>query len=116
MSSIGQYAEMERAARAVRDAQNGKDLESISCPTCDSQWFEQVVVCRFKLDHHVALGQKVPYRPNQQDFVMLKCVRCNDYLEPKISMDLRDTSSDSYGFLKETLEGKGDKREVDAFL
>lgn len=102
---------MEMRAREIREQQRSKDLECISCPTCDSQWFEEVTICRFKLDHFVALGQKIPRRPNQQEFVMLKCIRCKDYLEPRVSIDLRGAASDGYDFLKDTLEGKDDARE-----
>lgn len=111
MSSFNQYEQMEARARAAREAARQKDLESVSCPTCDSQWFEEVTVCRFKLDHFVALGQKIPRRPNQQEYVMLKCVRCGDYLEPRVSVDMRDMAHEGYEFLLETLEGKHDSRE-----
>jgi hypothetical protein len=108
---LGQYEQMEAQARAIREQQRGKDLECCSCPTCDSQWFEEVTISRYKLDHYVTLGQKVPQRPNQQAFVMLKCVRCGDFLEPRVSIDLRDFAHDGYDFLKDTLEGKGDTRK-----
>ena len=112
---LGQYEQMEANARKARERQQGIDLECISCPTCNSQWFEEVEVSRYKLDHFVALGQKLPQRPGQQVFILLKCIHCGDHLEPKVSIDLRDRASESYNFLIETLEGKEDTRKDGKF-
>ena len=44
-------------------------------------------------------------------YVMLKCVRCNELLEPRIIHNTRDIGGDAYDDLLDVLEGKGDIRD-----
>jgi hypothetical protein len=90
-----------------------KEKASMKCPTCSSLWFEEVQVARFKEDHWIAAGQSVPFAVGTQPYKLLKCVRCNDFLEPRMNMDTADYAVAGYAELTDTLQGKGDTRKKD---
>jgi len=87
-----------------------RDLESISCPSCSSQFFEHVRVAKFKADHNVVLGQDVPVKPGSAPYILLRCVLCKDWLEPRVLHNTRDVIGGDYNELLDTLEGKKDSR------
>lgn len=104
------YAEFEAQQNAFMEQMRKHDLECISCPTCESQFFEQIEVMKFKADHHVILGQDVPPKPGSQPYRLLRCVHCQNLLEPRIIHNTRDVIGGDYEELLDTLEGKRDKR------
>lgn len=105
------YADFERQQNAILKQLEKRDLDCISCPKCSSQWFEQVKISRYKADHNIVLGQDVPPRPSTIPYILLKCVRCNDYLEPRVLHNTRDVVGGDYDHFLDTLEGKHDSRE-----
>ena len=107
LQSFGDY---EKEQAQLLKHLNAKDRESVNCPNCDSQWFTELKVAKYKADHHVIVGQSVP--PSSHiEYVLLKCLRCDDLLEPRILHNTRDVAGGYYDDLLDTLEGKGDKRQ-----
>jgi hypothetical protein len=66
---------------------------------------------RFKIDHNVVLGQSVPAKPGSVPYVMLRCARCSNMIEPRIVHATRDVAGGGYDHFLDTMEGKDDKRE-----
>jgi DNA-directed RNA polymerase subunit RPC12/RpoP len=89
-----------------------KDKPAIVCPTCDSQWFHEIVAAKYMYDHTVVTGQRVPTVPGQAEYILLQCVRCGDIVEPKMSLHELDYTRKGYLDLRKTLMGEGDKRKV----
>ena len=108
MSTYDQY---EKELKASIDQFRKKQEECINCPNCNSQWFTEVHANRYQVNHNVILGQQIPAEPNTLAYVLLKCVRCNELLEPRIIHNARDVAGDRYDHFLDTLEGKMDKRE-----
>lgn len=104
------YAEFEAQQNALMQQMKKQDLECVSCPTCSSEFFEQVQVHKLKADHHVILGQEVPPKPGTQPYVILRCIYCANLLEPRVQSNTRDILGGPYEDLLDTLEGKRDKR------
>jgi hypothetical protein len=87
------------------------ELECVSCPSCQSTWFEVVDAFQFKADHQVILGQDVPTRrPGMIPYKVFRCLRCSNLLEPLIIHNTRDHAGGDYDNFLDTLEGKNDKR------
>lgn len=105
------YSDFERMNSAALKKEENKKRESVDCPKCSSSWFEQVRIGRYVADHNVILGQEVPGLGGDMGYVMLKCVRCNELLEPRIIHNTRDIGGDAYDDLLDVLEGKGDIRD-----
>jgi len=108
---VATYAEFERQQNQILKNLEKRDLECISCPSCSSQWFEQVRVSRYKADHNIVLGQDVPPKPSTIPYVLLRCVCCKDFLEPRVLHNTRDVVGGDYNHFLDTLEGKFDSRE-----
>lgn len=104
------YADFERLNAAAMKAEEKKRTDCVSCPKCNSQWFQQIRVGRFVSDHNVILGQEVPGVAGEMNYVMLKCIRCEELLEPRILHSTRDLGGDAYDQLLDTLDGEGDNR------
>ena len=104
------YSDFERMNSLALKQQENKERESVSCPKCSSRWFEHIRVGRYKADHNVILGQQVPGLGGDLGYVLLKCIRCSELLEPRIINNTRDLGGDVYDDLLDTLEGKGDSR------
>ena len=105
------YADFQANEQRILKAMEQRDKECISCPNCSSQWFEQVKISRYKADHNIVLGQDVPEKPGTIPYVLLKCVRCNDVLEPRVLHNTRDVVGGDYNHFLDTLEGKFDSRQ-----
>lgn len=109
-----QWEEFKRAEAVALKRQLDAELEAINCKTCGSTWFEQVKAFQFKSDHHVIIGQDVPPRqPGAVGFVLLRCLRCSDLLEPRVLHNTRDVAAGSYDDLLDTLQGKDDRRKTE---
>lgn len=106
-----QYQEFIKKQLEEQELLKKIDMECIRCPKCQSQWFEEVTLQKFKADHNVILGQHVPPKPGSIPYYVLKCARCGDLLEPRIIHNTRDLGGNDYDDLLDTLEGKGDTRE-----
>ena len=105
------YHDFEKMNTMAMDEADRKRKDSVSCPKCSSQWFEQLRVGRYVSDHNVILGQAVPGVAGEMEYVLLKCVRCTEILEPRILHSTRDIGGDAYDHLLDTLEGNGDLRK-----
>ena len=104
------YSDFERMNNAALKAEENKRKDCVACPKCNSQWFQQIRVGRFVSDHNVILGQEVPGIAGEMNYVMLKCIRCEELLEPRILHSTRDLGGDAYDQLLDTLDGEGDIR------
>ena len=104
------YADFEKLNAAALRAEEKKRTDCVACPKCQSQWFQQFKVGRFVSDHNVILGQEVPAVAGEMTYVMLKCIRCEELLEPRILHSTRDLGGDAYDHLLDTLDGEGDMR------
>lgn len=107
---IQTWSDFEKKQAQLQEKQRELDLETVRCPKCDSQWFEQVRFARFKADHHIILGQDVPVRPGSVQYTLLRCACCGDMLEPRVLHNSRDVASGDYDHFLDTIEGKLDKR------
>lgn len=109
--TMATYDAYEQTMQAEIDKMRKRSIECINCPTCGSQWFEEKKVNRYQQNHHVILGQDVPPEPNTVPYILLKCVHCNNWLEPRVLHSTRDIAGDRYDSLLDTLEGKNDIRK-----
>lgn len=107
-----QWSDFERAEQLATRSELERQLESVTCPTCESQWFEHVEVSQFQADHHVVVGQHVPTRPSTIPYILLRCVRCENKLIPRIIHQTRDIAAGTYDHFLDTLEEKGDSRSA----
>jgi hypothetical protein len=99
----------KRQEAALRAAP--KIPDALTCPTCDSQWFERVQINKYKAEHFVILGQEIPaVTPGGIEYVMLKCVVCSDWMQPNILRNMGDPVDEGYNDLMDTLEGLKDSR------
>lgn len=87
------------------------DLATLQCPECSSRFFEQITVAKYQSDHVVVLGQEVPIKKGGQRYKMLRCVHCQEMIEPRVLSTPRDMMDGDYGELLDTLEGKVDSRK-----
>ena len=106
------WNEWEKSQLRILDKQEEIDRTCLRCPKCDSQWFEEVRVNRFKEDHNVVVGQPVPVKPGSIPYIILRCIRCLDVLEPRVVHSTRDIAGGDYDKFLDCLEGKDDKRTV----
>lgn len=104
------YSEFEKQRNMALKEKEKLDMECIHCPNCNSQWFMQVQVYKFQANHNVILGQDVPTKPGAIPYYILKCVRCNNLLEPRVIHTTRDIGGNDYDNFLDTLEGHGDTR------
>jgi len=87
------------------------ESECVYCPQCGSTWFEEIKVSQYQANHYVILGQKVPTVDSTAEFILLRCVHCDNKLEPRVIRSGRDMSNKSYDSLLDTLQGKNDIRK-----
>lgn len=111
VQKLSTFADFERQQQAFVKQMKKHDLECISCPSCGSQFFEELEVAKFKASHNVILGQPVPIKPGSQPYILLKCIYCGDLLEPRVDNNTRDVLHGDYDQLLDTIEGKLDNRK-----
>lgn len=105
------WEDLKRSEAALLKREAELQLECVRCLKCDSTWFEEVDCYQFKADHHLILGQNVPTRRTGMiPYKMLRCLQCQNLLEPRIISNTRDIAGNDYDHLLDTLEGKLDKR------
>ncbi len=75
------------------------------CPGCSCTWFEHVVVKQFNKNTTTILGQDIP-TANFSRICLLRCVKCNELLEPNLLYTGTDALRQKYHKLLELLEGK----------
>lgn len=107
------YSDLERQEQARIKAKEKHDNECISCPRCNSQWFEAVNAQRFQLNHNIIVGQDVPPQPSTIPYKLLRCVLCGNLVEPRILHNTRDLAAGDYEVFLDTMEGHLDKRPED---
>lgn len=104
------WTEWERATAVAQHKLN--DKHPVTCPKCSSTWMEQVEVYQYDANHQIIPGQRVPtLHPNTIPFILLRCLRCGDTLQPFILHAMRDISGGTiYDNFLDAMEGKGDTR------
>jgi len=110
--TMSTYDALEKQQQKLMDQIEKNKLECINCPTCGSQWFTEIKAQRYQLDHNIILGQAIPTEPNTIPYLLLKCIRCENLLEPKILHNTRDVAGGKYDNFLDTIEGKFDTRET----
>jgi hypothetical protein len=99
--------EMEQKAGETK-----KDLTEgcLKCPKCNNSWFEEVKAQQYVDDHTVILGQGVPPK-NGAMFILLRCTKCSDLVEPRVLRQARDAANQMYDNFIDSLKGdiKSDK-------
>lgn len=114
MATMQTYDAFEKQNQRLLDQMEKFKLECVSCPKCGAQWFTEIKVSRYQVNHNVVLGQAVPTEPDTIPYILLKCVKCEDLLEPRILHNTRDVAGGGrYDHFLDTLEGKYDDREVE---
>jgi hypothetical protein len=107
-----QWSDFEKSINVAERAEMERRAESVTCKKCNSQWFEQVEVSEFVADHHVVVGQKVPERPSTIPYIVLRCIRCESLVAPRVLHATRDIAAGSFDSFLDTLEDKGDTRKA----
>ena len=89
-----------------------EEKATVACPKCSSTWLETVECNEYDANHQVVLGQKVPAKtPNASPYILLRCVRCTNLLEPIILYSTRDIGANNpYDKFLDVMEGKHDSR------
>lgn len=105
------FSDFERAQATAIKVKEEADLECVSCRGCGCQWFEQITLFRFAVNHNLVLGQEVPPKPGSMGYKFMKCVQCNQIIEPRVQHYARDLAASDYDYLLDTLEGKHDNRK-----
>lgn len=105
------YTDLEKQKAELEEKLRKMDLECVTCPKCSSQFFEEVKGMKFQLNHNLIPGQQVPPKAGAVGFVLLRCLRCANLIEPRVMHNSRDLAADDYNEFLDTLEGKGDTRE-----
>ena len=113
MPTMTTYDALERQQQALMDQIQKQKEQCIDCPVCSSQWFTEIEASRYQLDHNVILGQDVPTEPNTVPYKLLKCLRCDNLLEPRVLHNTRDAAGGTYDHFLDTLQGKGDTRDIE---
>lgn len=88
------------------------DLSVKRCPECSCSYFIQVEISRFAQMHQVVLGQPVP-PINLAKFYALRCVVCNELVEPNVVTAGRDTQRGAYDNFLDEIEAISAEREVE---
>lgn len=105
------YSDFERSQAMAMKAEQEKDLDCIKCPQCSGQWFEQVPISRYQNQRQVVIGQPVPAKPGSVPYILLRCVHCQNLVEPRVSRTVRDLAAQDYDHFLDTIEGKLDSRK-----
>jgi len=108
------YSDFERSTVEKQREKMKEEANTVHCPKCDSQFFEEISVTRYDANHNIILGMGVPVKSTAMPYKFLKCIRCGDLLEPRIVHNSRDFTSGEYDLCLDTMEGKYDKRPKEA--
>lgn len=65
------------------------------CPKCKNSWFEEVKIQQYVDDHTVIPGQSIPPK-NGIQFILLRCSKCTEMLEPRLLRNNRDAANSLY--------------------
>jgi len=106
------FTEWEKITMGAITARELHDQECIACPKCGGEWMEEVKAQRFKDDHNVVIGQPVPSKPGSIPYIILRCLYCNNMIEPRVVHQTRDIAGGDYNHFLDTVEGKMDKRKT----
>ena len=74
----------------------------VECPNCEGTFFELAKLAQYQKDHHIVPGQTPPVYG--MEYVILRCIRCNELIEPTVQLSPRDLATSQYGRLLEELE------------
>lgn len=106
---------MEEQRKRLEVEKKKREQEVIICPECKCTFFEEVEISEYKADHWITLGQHVPRLPSTPVFFVLRCVKCNYMLEPRLNMEPADTAFPSYAklaeIMKDTTDGKDENQK-----
>lgn len=103
-----QYEQWRSAQEASVLASQQKISDAITCK-CGCTWFEQVECNQFTMHHQVVLGQGIPVLDQQTGYILLKCIKCNEFTEPFVDRNARDIANKKYdSFLDELEDNKTD--------
>jgi uncharacterized C2H2 Zn-finger protein len=84
--------------------QKVKGPEVLACPKCTCTWLQQIEVQQYPKRHHVILGQQVA-PVSDIAFVILKCPKCSELIEPNVQVSGRDIVSKNYDEFLDEIEG-----------
>jgi len=105
------WNDFEKGQATALKVKEEADLECVSCPKCGSQWFEQIVLSRYPINHNLVLGQDIPPKPSSVGYKFLRCGLCANVIEPRVQHFTRDLAASDYDFCLDTMEGKFDARK-----
>lgn len=93
-------SDFDQLRRAEPDTSN-----IAKCPKCGLSWLEEVTVKQFDKDKSVILGQKIPVG-SANSFIVLRCIKCGEILEPNILHPSRDAVRTAYDRFLDEVEAK----------
>jgi len=79
-----------------------KPPEIVECPKCRGSFFERLELAQYQRTHLVIPGQSPPIYG--MEYIILRCARCQELLEPTIELSPRDLATSQYGELVKELE------------
>lgn len=98
--SLNNFEPMVNTGRPVQ-----QKIDIVECTKCKITWFEQVKVNQYKADHMVIPGQSVPVG-GPQEFVFLRCIKCQALYQPRVMITAQDLSTKLYNEMLDELEAK----------
>lgn len=78
-------------------------INLIKCPICKGSWFEEIRAFQVPDNFTLIPGQKVSVYQGMQ-YSVLRCLRCNELMEPPTQVSPRDLVKSQYGSMISELE------------
>src|SRR5574343_1436513 len=89
----------------IQPAIQQEDERAFKCPCCGCTWFEQVMLRQFNKESTAIIGQDIPTLDYMR-VCLLRCIKCNELLEPNLVYSGNDATRQRYNKLLDTLEDK----------
>ncbi len=93
----------------MTDSNKFKKADTAECTKCGCSWFEQFWVNQYSTNHTTALGQKVAPH-GDHEFVVLRCVKCNELFQPNVMVAAMGQVSQVYSAFKDELDTPANKK------
>ena len=74
---------------------NQINIDIVTCPNCNSEWFEIVSVSQYKKHTSIILGQK-PVKKESIEYFLYRCIKCNEIFEPEVQGGQHDQMRKKY--------------------
>jgi len=76
--------------------------EIVECPNCNGTFFELAKLAQYQKNYQIVPGQTPPRYG--MEYIILKCARCSELIEPTVVLSPRDLATSQYGDLLKELQ------------